>query len=187
LEEEGNTEIAEAKDDKYMHVLINKQRKPKQSRGPLALRSGERVISDPAELLETWASYFEELGTPKDLPQFDEKHHRFIQGEVAVLELLHDATREQTVIVNSQDVVKAITKLNTGKSPDYEGIAAEHLKHAAPVIAPVLAELFTAIIAQQYIPESFKRGMVLPIHKKGKDSLDPKSYHHHHLNPGESP
>jgi len=67
-------------------------------------------------------------------------------------------------------VAKCISRLQRGKAPGLDGIMAEHVLYARPVISTVLARLFTAMLKHGYDPQAFGLGVVIPILKD--DSLD---------------
>ena len=58
--------------DRQFYQLIRKQRQVTTSAENAMTFGTEKAQGD--ELLESWAGYFENLATPKDLPQFDDEH-----------------------------------------------------------------------------------------------------------------
>ena len=67
--------------------------------------------------------------------------------------------------------------MKNGKSPDGEGIMAEHLKYGGNLLTEYLIKLFEKIIEERKIPQQFKNGIITPIYKKqNKPICDPNSY-----------
>ena len=67
--------------------------------------------------------------------------------------------------------------MKNGKSPDGEGIMAEHLKFGGTLLLQYLQKLFGLIIKEREIPQQFKNGIITPIYKKqNKPVWDPNSY-----------
>jgi hypothetical protein len=54
--------------------------------------------------------------------------------------------------INKVFVAKAIKKLNSNKSSDEFGLAAEHLKYGVEVICPALTKVFNEILASSKSP-----------------------------------
>ena len=65
-----------------------------------------------------------------------------------------------TEAFTEQDVQKAVSNLNTGKSADEYGIQTEHLKLSGPHILPLLVKLFNEIVSSGVVPESLKTGVL---------------------------
>lgn len=48
------------------------------------------------------------------------------------------------------------------------GLSSEHLKTAKDIIVPYATTIFHEIASTRNVPESFKSGVITPVHKKGK-------------------
>ena len=57
-----------------------------------------------------------------------------------------------------------------------DGISAEHIIYADEALAPILATLFTQMRRLSYIPLQLKKGYIIPLPKKGKNSLRQDNY-----------
>lgn len=67
-------------------------------------------------------------------------------------------------------VYKQLVHLDASKSTGSDNLSPRYLKIAAPVIAPVLTQIFNLSISNSVFPNSFKTARVIPIHKKGQKS-----------------
>ena len=57
--------------------------------------------------------------------------------------------------------------LHQGKSPGIDGVTGEHLKYGkSPLLCKLLANMYSMILAQGYVPTVFHTGLVIPILKK---------------------
>lgn len=75
--------------------------------------------------------------------------------------------------VTEVDMVKAIKKMKNSKCVDIFGIAPAALKLAPEVIAVPLCYIVNEVIRSGEIPEVWKHGRVLPLHKKkAKDNVE---------------
>ena len=133
------------------------------------------VYEGPQEICQGFARYFKDLGKPKVSSSFYEDHRVNVEADVAILQekYLH---QEQTTFLTISQVTQAVKDLNSGKVPDADCIAGEHLFFAADAVAPFLTELFNGLLSYSYIPTPFLRGSVRPIWKKKGGTDDPTKY-----------
>jgi len=83
----------------------------------------------------------------------------------------------QTSMISENSVKSHIRALQKNKACGLDGIYAEHLKKAADTCLPLhLACLLTMCLRSGEVPECFTQGLLLPIHKVGKDSNNASSY-----------
>lgn len=67
--------------------------------------------------------------------------------------------------------------MSRGKSPGHDSLSIEHLKHAGPHLARLLAMLFNFCISHSYMPEEMIRTVVIPVVKnKISDITDKNNY-----------
>ncbi|XP_041985051.1 uncharacterized protein LOC121737438 [Aricia agestis] len=72
-----------------------------------------------------------------------------------------------------EETIKAITTQKTNKTPGSDQITNELLKSTAPVIAPILTDLFNEILETETIPEDWTKSTIVLLHKKGsKEEID---------------
>ena len=62
------------------------------------------------------------------------------------------------------------SSLKNRKAPGLDGVTSEHLKFGGVKLIAVLTLLVNAITNNEYVPESFKRGIIIPIPKGSKDA-----------------
>nr|CAH7719234.1 unnamed protein product [Callosobruchus chinensis] len=89
-------------------------------------------------------------------------------------------TQEKTVQIREQDKIQAevteiVSALKRGKSAGHDGIAAEMLKHMGDSGTEMFTELLNKAWEEKQIPDDWKIGIIIPIHKKG-DSMDCNNY-----------
>ena len=73
--------------------------------------------------------------------------------------------------IDNNIVLKAISKLKTGKSPGPDGLHPKVLKEVGSEIAPALCIIFNTSMAQSSLPEDWLLANVSPIYKKGKKNI----------------
>ena len=76
-----------------------------------------------------------------------------------------------------EEVYKAIHSLQLGTASGPYQIQPEHLHYGGSPLAYHLFILFNLIVNTEYIPLSFRRGLIIPIPKSlDKDPSDPPNY-----------
>jgi len=74
-------------------------------------------------------------------------------------------------------VTRYISQLKTAAAPGINGITPSHLKNALSTSLPLhLSALLTLCCRFSMVPESFTRGLIIPIPKPGKDLTTPQGY-----------
>ncbi|KAK3085377.1 hypothetical protein FSP39_002384 [Pinctada imbricata] len=173
----GYKEIMNAKqhDLQLFYKLIQKQRGERTNRLS-KLFIDDRHLEDKNEIREGWAKYFSDLSTPT--PDIgDEEYNKMIRDDVENIETICLESEEGTINLSMENVVMKINGMKNGKSPDSNGISAEHLKFGGQTLAKVLQIIFNKVCEERKIPESFKNGIITPIYKKqNKPIEDPNSY-----------
>ena len=74
-----------------------------------------------------------------------------------------------------EEIKKTISCLKRNKSPDFENIVADFFLDSKDFIACFLTVLFNYIYDSGVYPESWSKGFIVPIHKKG-DTSNPCNY-----------
>lgn len=164
-----------ANKDKLFYKLIAKQRSSDTGRST-ALTVDGRLITDPEELCEAWASYFKELGTPTSDPEYNDKFKERVEHDLSAIHRLFEGRQPRIQPVTEEETRRAIRKLNRRKAADPSGLRAEHLTESLETVASYLARLYTSMLELNHIPEILKTGTMVPIPKKGKDPLLQNNY-----------
>ena len=80
-----------------------------------------------------------------------------------------------TPTITENDVLDAISKLNTGKSPGLDGFTPDFYRIFAPYIVNLLARTFNEIFAKKSLPYSLAQAIIVLFFKKG-DNCDLANY-----------
>ena len=137
----------------------------------------EKVVSDPAGILEVWREHFSSLCTPKNLPRYDEDHFQHVTDRVSELMEGNDGDRFTEEDFSKDDIIRGINKLNPGKVPGEDGITKEHLVAGGMMVVEVLFILFKWILQLERIPANFRKGVQVPLYKgKNASTLDTNNY-----------
>jgi hypothetical protein len=170
------TKILEANeaDQELFYKLIRCQRSEQVSRAAPSIEFHDQE----GTLLEgdRWAQYFEDLATPKSSSTFDEFYKQSVDLQRC---LLRDTLRNSagnTHPVDSKRVQTLITQLKSKKACDGNGIMAEHIKLAPPIVTDIITLIMNRLLKQATLPDCFKVGIISPVHKKEKPISNPDSY-----------
>ena len=67
-----------------------------------------------------------------------------------------------------KEIYEASLKLNINKSPDNNGLQAEHIKYAPKCVHQDIANLLSEVAETGTYPQEIKHGLIIPIQKPGK-------------------
>lgn len=84
--------------------------------------------------------------------------------------------KNESDIISTQQVKKAISSLNKGKAPDYHGVQAEHLLYGGEELLQYLTLLMNCIFDQGRITDALKIGVLTPVFKNKGSNKDAKNY-----------
>ena len=135
------------------------------------------VVHDVTDILRVWETHFSSLGTPVESENFDRAHFNHVSDVVRdwISERDWDVFSDAPFTV--EEVRKGISTLNSGKTPGYDEVSKEHLKHAGLPMCKVLVTLYNSIQQTEYIPINFRRGVQVPLYKgKNASILDVNNY-----------
>ena len=113
-------------------------------------------------ILAGWAAHFGKLATPSDNTNFDSTFQSQIHRQ---FQQLDEQPPGEHILLTVDQVKQAVKSLPTHKAAGPDGIVAEHLLYAGPLLLVHLCSIFNAILATCHIPPSFLEGYVIPIPK----------------------
>ena len=153
---------ASERDKKLFHKLI------KANRGTtgvqIILKSGDQLVHDEGDQTELWSNYFEKLASKQNYTGIENDYKLVDQIRWAC-----KADTEEAQCYTPTEVEQIIKRLNRNKSPDIEGVTAEHLIHATIEPITILTGIINQILKTGNCPKSCKDGFKIPIPKAGKD------------------
>jgi hypothetical protein len=65
----------------------------------------------------------------------------------------------------TEEVLKAISKLNTGKAPGSDGLSAEHFRNAPDEFIPTLVDVINQIFLEKEVPKIVKISVSVVVHE----------------------
>ena len=127
-----------------------------------------------SNILTGWASHFSSLATPSSHDSFDPSFKSLVHCEFSHLVELPPGDH---ICLSLTEVEQAVRSLPPHKAAGPDGVEAEHLLYAGPLLIDHLRSLFNGILATCHIPASFLEGYVIPIPKGHNKDLSNPSNH----------
>ena len=166
---------ASTEDDQLFFNTIKKHRKVIKTEGSELLVDGVTVVNKD-EVKEAWADHFERLATPDNNVNFDDDYKKEIDEGMSTIQNFLSNKLAKSSPISQEEVARAVGKLKRKKAADIEGLCDEHIIYGKEILIPHLIVLFNIILSHSCIPPSLKKGYVIPIPKKGKDSRLTNNY-----------
>ena len=164
-------------DDKQLFFRLVKMQREGKIRKLSKIIVNDVHLQEEDKIREGWATYFTNLSTASSDPNFDQNYKVQIDSDIINIEKLAAEETESSIELDLESLFETINQMKNGKSPDGEGIMAEHLKFGGTLLLQYLQKLFGLIIKEREIPQQFKNGIITPIYKKqNKPVWDPNSY-----------
>ena len=149
----------------------------KLAKGKSKKQSESCQISHPNMVLSAFESFYRDLSIPKDNHQFDKSYTH--ETETTLNPLFANTSNEHIDILDDEimedELASAISSLKTLKAPGWDLVQNEHIIHGGDIVKKVLCKLFNKIIELEKIPDSWRKGVIIPIykgHNKRKSSID---------------
>ena len=77
---------------------------------------------------------------------------------------------------SSQEMLDQLRRMKAKKTPGMDGVCTEHLLHLGPLAQDALLRLFNMSWHSAEVPSIWRRAVIIPIPKAGKDPQDVSSY-----------
>ena len=158
---------ANSDDKQLFYRLIKKQREGK-TRKISKLVVNDVNLQEDDKIREGWAAYFNNLSTANSDPNFDHDYKLQVDTDILNIEQIASQDKQSLISLDLETIEETINKMKNRKSPDGDGIMAEHFKFGGMVLLEFLQKLFNIIISEQKIPDQFKNGIITPIYKKNR-------------------
>ena len=121
-----------------------------------------RVVEDTDQLKQIWVEYFEELlYDPEEGENVDEDESE----EVA--EDNRESINEPTLV----EVKEIINKSRNGKAPGRDNVNIELIKYGGEELHEEIYRLIRSIWREERMPDDWRKGQIVTIHKKGDQQL----------------
>ena len=118
-------------------------------------------LQEDDKIREGWDDYFTKLSTATNDPSFDQDYKAQLDSDIFNIKKLASQEKELAITFELENLFETIHEIKkNGKSPDGEGIIAEHLKFGGTLLLQYLQKLFGKIIKEREIPQHFKNWII---------------------------
>ena len=152
--------------DKFYQLIRRNKGDRRQYTG--CLRVDNKEVYSPDLQRKALAKCYEDLATPKD-KGYDSAYLELCTVRHKIIEKLCKENSHNPEPISTKEVRNAIGSLNSKKSADEFGLAAEHLKHSGNVLVEEITDIFNQILQSKTVSDAFKSGILTPVLKKSKD------------------
>lgn len=151
---------------------IEKSQEPKSRRCPV-IKTNNRTTDDPVEVAKVFASSLARVFQDARDENFDEPFRQLVENSANEFFKKNPDSGFQVTV---SEISSSLGKLRSRGAPGEDGITNACLKHLPPAFLQALASLFNASINIGYIPQTWKRAVVVMLPKALKDHTDPTNY-----------
>ena len=141
--------------------LIKKQ--ARQDSANTALQINGRTVTENAEILDNWATYFENLSRREE-----EGPNTAKETELDLMRIQSYIKRDRTEFTAS-NLKTALSRLKSNKAADLRGHHAELLKKLSPMARDILLSIINKILKSGCIPAVLKEAYKIVLPKPGKN------------------
>jgi hypothetical protein len=166
---------ADFKDGKSFWKFYNSTIKTKKSKESNTIASivdtaSQQTLTEPIDIANTFNKHFTNIAIPSKITESESKDYinkKFTEYKTSgKLKINEEGFKFKNVTVN--DVLSAISTLDTSSSPGNTQIPVSVIKDNASTLAPVMLSLFNECLAKGEFPSALKYAIVyLPLFKKG--------------------
>ena len=160
----------------FWRLVKRKRSKPNESCVEIILN--DQVVSTPDLVLGAFENYYKEVFTPTCDAKFDETFKRELESKFN-----HIITQSKDDLVSTNNDISdneldtIVSKLKSCKAPGWDLVQNEHIMYGGTVLKQVLKRLYNSILQHEIIPNSWKRGLIIPIYKgHGKSKAAVENY-----------
>lgn len=126
----------------------------------------KKVLVEEEEIVNRWKEYFEELLNKEDTEGTED------EGDI---ELSNELPQNHESLITRKELDIALRKIKPAKAPGVDEVAPEFIKYLGERGRKELLDIMNEAWERGIIPEDWKYGVILPIHKKG-DSKECDNY-----------
>ena len=146
---------------RYFYSL-EKSRKAEQTIRVLT-KDNLDVVSEPQDLLKETHKFYKELFTAQPIDA--QARNKFLN--CAIPELPDDARESCEGLITEEELSKAVTAMESNKSPGFDGLTSNFYKHFWPILGDKLTRVFNYAFHNGLLTVSQRRGIITLLFKKG--------------------
>ena len=119
-------------------------------------------LTDQLEIANSFANFFEKTCSAND----SAKNAEIKKTATFMFSQYNNNSNAENFFVTTSEIDEIVSKLKFGKAPGFDGVMAEHIRYAHPVVIVFLVNLFNLMMKNCFVPQSFGVGLTIPIPKE---------------------
>lgn len=139
-----------------------------------AIKQGTKLVTLTKDINEIFQQYYKKLYTSRVSGNEDQINSFFSNINMPKFNL--DQARKLESSITVAEIRKAVSLMNTGKSPGYDGFPVEYYKEYIDILAPVLVKVYQEAFEKGHMPPTFNEALISLIPKKDRDITDPSIF-----------
>lgn len=157
--------------------LLARQVKGKDSSSIIAaIKKGDKIVTSATDINKTFQQYYEKLYTSTVSCNNMQKEQELFFSSINIPKLYINQAKLLESPITEAEIRKAVSLMNTGKSPGNDGFPAEYYKEYIDILAPVLVKVYQEAFEKGRLPSTFNEALISLIPKKDKDITDPSNF-----------
>ncbi|MES9882637.1 MAG: reverse transcriptase family protein [Sedimenticola sp.] len=182
LEYERIDKMCELDQNQFWKFVKSKRTNKRCNPGNEMCFDSSTIVTDSQVIASGWCHYFNELYSPTIDDNFSVQNKQFVENKVKDILQRDNATAncdncEITYDLLPDELHNLLKSLPLGKSASSDSVTYEHLIYGGHRLQQCLHSLFQQLLIQERVPDSFKDGLIVTLHKgHGKPLTDPNSY-----------
>ena len=156
-------------DQKFFWYTVNKNKKKSSNISPIHDETGQ-ILTNAEDIRKEWTRYYKTLYSTQEFNTTDSHFDNLVTNTVKHLcETRPNRYDLEDGPITKQEVSDEISKMKGNKSPGWDLITAEYLKHSGDVTISSVTMLLNLVVRKDEMPQHLKRGLIVPIPKAQKD------------------
>lgn len=160
-------------DVKYFWHLVNLSRKIKNKTVSPVRLDDNSILTEKNDIKNAWSEHFRKIFSPDNHKDFDKAWFEHVNNEMDGI--LYETYGKQSVLFDTPfsmtDLKSCISMLKKNKAVGSDGIASEHIKFGGNTLRKCILYIMNSMLHFETMSNSLKKGVLIPIPKKGKDSM----------------
>ena len=160
-------------DTKFYWHLVNLSRKVKRKRVTPVKTANNTILVNELDIKQSWYEYFKDMFTPKTSTQYCGAWFSSVNASVET-KLKESYGKETNILRNPftlEELQVCIARLKHKKAAGFDQITAEHIKYGGNTLHECILLIMNSMLGLEIMPRVLKQGVLVPIPKKGKDSM----------------
>lgn len=134
----------------------------------------DKTTTHPQDINDQFKDYYTGIYTPE--ANLDSREIQEFLDKLEIPQINQEAQTSIDAPISCQEIMQAISSLQSGKAAGPDGISVEFYKAFSNKLAPILSRLYADILSSNRMPDTMNQAVITLLMKKGKDPLECNAY-----------